>query len=150
VVFLGACGQVIPDQAAESPVVVRLICDDLLEHGDRIGITEFLDLFGVAGNIATLFDLQPAESQPRAANAIGQGTGISPIRTVVARYRCPQSGEPRSPQLGVMLLVACKGAQRSTSLRVMFFLGKGVVRMVTAHLRLPVGGDRFDELLVIT
>src|SRR5207248_1302759 len=122
-----------------------LVGDDLFENGYRVRIAELFNLLGVSRDVAALVDFEAAEREARPADAIGKRVSITGVGAVVSRDRCAESGEPRFPKLCVMFLRKREMAKRAAAVRFALVLRERVVGVEAAHLRLPVGRDRFNE-----
>ena len=81
-------------------------------------IAELLDLLAVAGDVAALVQLQAAQGEVEAADAVGERVGFAGFGAVVLGDRRAEGGEAAGPEIGVVLLGQGKVVQRTALLRV--------------------------------
>ena len=141
--------QVVADEVAQGDVVLALVLDHLVEDVDGGRIAELLDLMAVAGDVSALVEFQAAQRKVEAADAVGERVGVAGFAAVVLGDRRAEGGEAAGPEIGVVLLGQGKVVQRTALLRVDGLTREGIVGVKAAHLRLPVVGERFDEMFLV-
>ena len=109
-------------------------------------VAELLDLLAVVGDVAALVEFQTAQGKVEAADAVGERIGLAAFAAGVLGDGRAEGGEPASPEIGVVLLGQGKMVQRAALLRIGGLQRERVVGVIAAHLRLPVAGERFDEV----
>jgi len=57
--------------------VVLFVLDHVVEDGDGALVAQRLELLAVAGNVAALFNLKPAQRHADAPGAVGQRVGLA-------------------------------------------------------------------------
>ncbi len=84
-----ACGCLVvaAKQRTEFAVVVLLVFNDVIEDGDGALVAELLQLLAVVGDVAALFDLEPAQGHADAAGTVGQRVGFSAGACLYRRVR---------------------------------------------------------------
>jgi hypothetical protein len=92
-------------------VMVLLVFNDVVQDVDRIVVAQVLQLPPVVGDVAALFDLQPAQGHAHPAGPVGQRIRLPSGAALVDRLGTAQFHDPPVPECGVFPLRAGQVAQ---------------------------------------
>ena len=147
---LGRSGRrlvVAANQRAQLAMMIFFVFDDVIKNGDGAFVAQILQLAAVAGNVAALFNLQPAQRHADAAGAIGQRIGLAAGRAGVLGLGSSEFRNAALPQRGVLQLGLRQVAQYLRAQGVGVAVSQRLVGVVTLHFGLPVAFKRGEDLL---
>lgn len=133
------CMVVAAQERTEFAVVVFFIFDDVLEDGDGALVAETLELLAVAGDVAALFDFEPAQGHADAAGARGQRVGRAAGAAFINGFGPAQLADALGPQRRVLHFGRGEMAQYLGAHGIAVAVGERAVGVVALHFGLPVG-----------